>query len=74
MMNNPMQLLSMFRNSTNPMAILQQIANNNPQMRELITNLQGKTPLELENYARNIAKSKGVDLNQFLNQYGISVR
>ena len=74
MMNNPMQLLSMFKNSTNPMAILQQIANNNPQMRELITNLQGKTPLELENYARNIAKSKGVDLNQFLNQYGISVR
>ena len=71
---NPMQMLQMFRNSNNPMAVMQQIAGNNPQMQGLLQNLQGKNPQELEQFARNLAQSKGVNLSQFLNQYGISVQ
>ena len=70
---NPFQLLQAMRMASNPMAVVQQIANNNPQMQEFIKNIQGKSPLELEQYARNLAQSKGINLNQFLNQYGISV-
>lgn len=68
---NPFQLLQMFKNTKNPMAMVQTLAGNNPQMQQLISNLQGKTPKELEQYARNVAQSKGIDLEQFLNQYGI---
>lgn len=73
MINNPMQLLSMLKCSKNPMAMIKQMANNNPQLQPLLQNIQGKTPQELEQYARNLAQSKGINLNQFLNQFGISV-
>ena len=71
---NPMQLLQMIRTASNPMAMVQQLAQNNPQLQQLMTNIQGKTPIELEQYARNLAQSKGVDINKLLNQYGLSVR
>lgn len=70
---NPFQMLQMFKNSNNPMAVVKQIANNNPQMQGLISNIEGKNPQELEQYARNLAQSKGVDLRQFMNQYGINI-
>ena len=63
----------MFRNAKNPMALCQQMANNNPQMQQLLGNLQGKTPKELEQYARNVAQSKGVNLEQFLNGFGLKI-
>lgn len=68
---NPFQLLQMFRNTKNPMGLVQSMAGNNPQIQQLLSNLQGKTPKELEQYARNVAQSKGIDLGQFLNQFGI---
>ena len=70
---NPFQILQMFRNSNNPMAVMQQLSNNNPQLQQLMQNLQGKTPQELEQYARNLAQSKGVNLQQLLNQYGCNI-
>ena len=72
-MMNPFQMLQMFRNAKNPMALCQQMANNNPQMQQLLGNLQGKTPKELEQYARNVAQSKGVNLEQFLNGFGLKI-
>lgn len=68
---NPFQLLQMFRNTNNPMAMVKQMASGNPQMQQLIGNLQGKNTKELEQYARNLAQSKGVDLGQFLGNFGI---
>jgi len=74
MINNPFQLLQMFKNTTNPMALLQSMANNNPQMQQLFSNLQGKTPKQLKQYAMNVAESKGINLEQFLNQYGVRLK
>lgn len=71
---NPFQLLQMMKNSNNPMSIIQQLSNNNPQMQELMKVIEGKSPQELEQYARNIAQSKGINLSKFLNQFGISVQ
>lgn len=73
MLNNPMQLMNMFKTAQNPYALMRQIGQNNPQMQQMIQSLQGKNPQELEQYARNLAQSKGINLSQFLNQYGISV-
>ena len=68
---NPFQLLQMMRNAKNPMMALQQMAGNNQQMQELLNNLQGKSPTELEQYARNVAQSKNINLEQFLSSFGI---
>jgi hypothetical protein len=73
MINNPFQMLNMFKNTNNPMSLVKQLAGNNPQIQGLINNLQGKNPKELEQYARNLAQSKGIDLKQFMGQYGINI-
>ena len=70
---NFFQMLQMFRNSNNPMAVAQQLCSGNPQMQELIKNLQGKNVQEWESYARNIAQSKGIDIKQYLSQFGINI-
>lgn len=72
-MNNPiMTLLNIARNGGNPMAAMQQMANNNPQMRQAVQMIQGKSPAELQQMAQNIARERGIDLNDFLRQMGIN--
>lgn len=53
--------------------MMNQIMNRNPQARQLYESLKGKPPMELKQYAENVAQGKGVNLNQFLNGYGITV-
>ena len=62
MLNNPM--LQMF---------IQNTINKNPQARQLYDSLRGKSPEELKQYAENVAKGKGVDLKQFMSNYGIRI-
>lgn len=72
-MNNPlMMLLNIARNGGNPMVAMQQMANNNPQMRQAMQMLQGKSPAELQQMAQNMARERGIDLNDFLRQMGIN--
>ena len=58
--NNPM--MQMFINN---------MINSNPQAKQLYESLKGKSNDELRQYAENVAQSKGVDLKQFLGNYGI---
>ena len=62
MLNNPM--MQMFINN---------IINSNPQARQLYNSLQGRSNAELKQYAQNVAQSRGVDLTQFMSQYGIKI-
>jgi hypothetical protein len=62
MLNNPM--IQMFIKNT---------INSNPQARQLYESLKGKSTEELKQYALNVAQSKGVDLTQFMSQYGIKI-
>lgn len=50
--------------------MMNQIMMKNPQARQLYENLRGKSTEELRQYAENVAKGKGIDLNNFLAQYG----
>ena len=52
---------------------INQIINNNPQAKQFYEMMKGKTPAELKQYAQNLAQSKGINLNDFLNQMGITV-
>lgn len=68
-----MQALSMFQTSKNPMDVMSLISKNNPQLQGLLQNLQGKTPLELRQYAENMAQARGVNLSQYMKQFGLNI-
>lgn len=70
---NPFQLLTQFKQASNPMDLMLQFCGQNPQMRQIAQNLRNKTPEELEQYARNMAQSRGTDLKQFLGQFGLNI-
>jgi len=53
--------------------MISQILMRNPQAKQLYESLKGKTPAELRQYAENVAQGKGIDLKQFLNNYGFRI-
>ena len=52
---------------------INQTISRNPQAKQLYESLKGKSAEELKQYAINVAQSKGVDLTQFMSQYGIKI-
>ncbi len=72
-MNNPLMMLVQAMNSGgNPMALLQQMAPQNPQLAQAFRMMQGKSPQQLEQMARGMAHERGIDLNQMIRQLGIN--
>mgnify|MGYP000162196578 FL=1 len=75
MMNNPMmQLMQLMRNGGNPMTMLNQMTGNNPMVGQLMQSMQGKSPDALRQMAMNIAKERGIDLEQFAQQFGMKIK
>ena len=71
MVNNPMmQVLQLMRNGGNPMMMLNQMTGNNPMVSTLMKSMQGKSPDAL----RQIAKERGIDLDQFAQQFGMNIK
>lgn len=71
-MNNPlMQLISMTRQGNNPMQLIQQMAANNPQAAQAMKIMQGKSPEQLKQIATNMAKERGMTVEQVMQQFGI---
>ena len=70
-MMNPMQLIQMLQQSGNPMQMLTGMAQTNPQLGQAMQMVNGKTPAEIERMAYDLARQRGVDLNQFARQLGI---
>ena len=75
MMNNPMmQLMQLMRNGGNPMMMLNQMTGHNPMVGQLMQSMQGKSPDALRQMAMNIAKERGIDLEQFAQQFGMKIK
>jgi hypothetical protein len=70
-MNNPMQLFQMLQGSQNPMQMIMSMYGNNPQFKQVMQIVQGKSPQELEQYVRNAYQANGQDINQVLQQFGL---
>ena len=73
---NPMQLLGMIQQSNNPMAMIQQMAGQNPLMGRALQMGRGKSVEEVEGIAKNLAKQRGMDsnqFNQFLSSFGLKL-
>ena len=70
---NPMQLIGMLQKNQNPMGLLNQIAQNNPQLQRVLEVIKGKSPKEIEQYVRNTAQTQGVDLNNLAQRLGFQL-
>ena len=71
-MNNPvLALVQAMQKGQNPMALMQTMAQQNPQVAQALQMMQGKSPQQLQSMAQNMARERGVDLNQMLRQMGI---
>ena len=71
--NNPVSMLvQAMNNGGNPMALMQQMAMQNPQIAQAMTLIQGKSPQQLETMVRNMAGERGIDINEMIRQLGIN--
>ena len=75
-MINPFQAMKAMQN---PMNFLQQqmmekFKNQNPQMFNQVQEMiKGKNETQLKEMAQNIAKERGINLNEFAGQFGIKI-
>lgn len=70
---NPMQLIGMMQKTQNPMGLLNQLGQNNPQIKKVLEVMNGKSPQQLEQYVKNLAQTQGVNINQLANRLGFNL-
>lgn len=73
MMMNPMQLIQMIRVGGDPTQILTQMSRTNPMVGQVMRMTNGKTPGEMRNMAQEMARQRGVDLNQLAESMGLKL-
>ena len=70
---NPMQLIMQIRQGKNPqqllMGILEDQASSNPIMANLLTMAKDGRTAEIEAFARNVAREKGVDFDKEFSKF-----
>ena len=68
--NNPvMTLMQIARNGGNPLRAIQELAMRDPRAAQANRIIQGKSPAQLRQIAENMARERGMDLNQILGQF-----
>ncbi len=73
MMNHPIfQVMNAMRTG-NPVQIMQQAAGRNPIAAQTLQAIQGKAPGQLRQIAENMAKEKGIPLDQLAGQFGLTL-
>lgn len=71
---NPMQLMGLLNQSSNPMELIQNMAGQNPLMGRALQMGKGKSVDELKVIAQNLARQRGMNekqLGQFLSGLGL---
>ena len=70
---NPMQIIQLIKGGQNPqqlvMQILQQQAQNNPMCANLLELVKNNKAADVEQIARNLAKTKGIDFDTEFNSF-----
>lgn len=66
-----MQIIRLYKSGGNPMQILSQMAQSNPQMGQAMQMLQGKSPQQIQQMVQTMADQNGVDLNALAKQFGL---
>lgn len=66
-----MQIIRLYKSGGNPMQILSQMAQSNPQMGQAMKMLEGKNPQQIQQMVQTMADQNGVDLNALAKQFGL---
>lgn len=69
---NPMQLINLLRNGTNPKMLVQQMMQNspmNPQAQNIIQMAQRGDTQGLQQYAEQVFRNQGKDFNTEMNNF-----
>lgn len=70
-MNNPViALVNAAKNGGNPMQMIQQMAGQDPQMRQFMQMVNGKNPQQLRQMAENMARERGTNVEAVIKQLG----
>lgn len=73
--NNPLAMLMQAAQAGgNPVVMLQQMAMQDPQIAQAYRLINGKNAQQLQTMAQNIARERGIDLNQVVQSLGINPR
>lgn len=73
-MNNAINLLiSAARSGGNVNAMLNQMAAQNPQIRQAMQMMQGKTPQQIQQLAQNMAKERGTTVENVARSLGFNI-
>lgn len=74
MTNNPiMSMLSAMQSGRNPSLILRQLATTNPQARQVMQMVNGKSADQLRQMAENLAANQGTTIEDVARSLGISI-
>ena len=68
---NPLQVIQALQKGANPNQLMMQLAQNNPAVRQAMQMVNGKTPDQIRDMAQQVARQRGVDLNQLMQALGI---
>ena len=69
---NPMQVMNAIMKSANPNQMLSQISMQNPIFQQAMQATNGKTPKQVRDMAYSMAKQRGINLDTFMREMGIS--
>lgn len=73
MQNNPMmQIMAAINSGRNPEALLQQMARTDPRVAQAMRMINGRSPQQLREMAENMAKERGVNIEDVARSLGIS--
>ena len=71
--NSPMgKVMQMVKAGQNPQILLNQMIQQNPQLRQALPLIQGKNPKQLETVFSNLCKQKGVNPSEVFQQLGMN--
>lgn len=71
--NNPLAMMvQMMQGGRDPMQLVQQMAGSNPQMAQFMRIIQGKGPGDLQKMAENLARERGVSINDVARSLGLA--
>ena len=70
---NPLQAIQALLKGAYPTQLMMQLAQNNPAVRQAMQMVNGKTPDQIRDMAQQIARQRGIDLNQLPRQLGVKL-
>ena len=74
MINNPiLSVLQAARMGRNPNQLIMQMAQQDPRIKQVVEMMRGKNPDQLQRIAENMAKERGMTLDDVARQLGIQI-